>query len=533
MPNSSGPILKIDHMQMRYPRSHHWALDGLSLSVKAGERIALVGPSGSGKSSIAKTILQLLPSGSICKGELLLMGQDPRKLVPTKLRQFRSQAVGLIFQDPMTRLNPLMSIGEHLLDTLKGHQPKTSRKWRKDRAETLLARVKLDHARFSAYPHELSGGMRQRLAIALAIAHNPPLIIADEPTTSLDVVVADQIMSELTNLCDELNSALILISHDLSLTGRWCKNTAIIDHGQVIEQGTSSDLLRNPKSLLGKKLLHAARSLEGDISPPKPNRKIVLEVENLRCWHSQPGLPWHNNWLKTIDSVSFQLLEGECLGVVGTSGCGKSTLCRSLIGLSKIRGGRVILKGENLLNLKGNKLKKAQKSLQMVFQDPLACLNPKMTVKDAISDPILIHEQTTISLAYERSRELLAQVGLNPAEEFQNRLPRELSGGQQQRVAIARAIALKPKVLICDESISMLDAEIQSEILMLLRELQSNLGLAILFVTHDLKVAAGFCHKILVLDQGKVIEKGPANDLFNSPKTKITKLFSQTCPRLP
>ncbi len=518
---------------MRYPHSADWSLNGINLSIEGGERVAVVGPSGCGKSTLAKVILQLLPKGSICNGSLLVAEQDPRNLTKTNLRKLRGETVGLVFQDPMTRLNPLLSTGHHLLDTLKNHRPKSSRAWRYERSLELLKQIGISQKRFNAFPHELSGGMRQRLAIALAIALKPKLIIADEPTTSLDVVIANQIMAELSDLCDQLGSSLMLISHDLSIAGRWCNRMAIISQGKIIEDGKSMHLLTQPSSIIGQKLLSAAREREGGILFQKPYKKVLLEIENLRCWHSIGGNFWETEWQKAIDGVSFQLFTGECLGLVGRSGCGKSTLCRSLVGLNSIRGGQVKIQGRSLLDLKGKNLKDACKSIQMVFQDPFASLNPKMTIQEAISDPILIHNQLNKDQALQKSYDLLEQVGLKPAEKYLQRLPSELSGGQQQRVAIARALALKPKVLICDESVSMLDAYIQADILSLLRKLQIKLGLGILFVTHDLCIASGFCHRVIVLDKGKIVEQGPGNKLFNNPKTDITKSFVAASPKLP
>ena len=534
MPSSSGQILELNQLCMRYPRSTDWTLDGLNLSIKAGERLALVGPSGCGKSTLARVVLQLLPPGSICNGTLQLAGQDPRKLEQKQLRQLRGESVGLVFQDPMTRLNPLMTVGQHLLDTLKAHRRESSTSWRRQRAEELLEQVGIGVNRFRAYPHEFSGGMRQRLAIALAIALNPPLLIADEPTTSLDVAVAGQIMAELSNLCEELGSALLLISHDLAMAARWCERMAILDNGRMVEEGLSHELLTNPQSAIGNRLVNAARAREGGNTPDRPDATAVaMEINNLRCWHAMGGWPWAPTWLKAVDGVSFQLRAGESLGVVGASGCGKSTLCRALMGLTPIRGGQVHLQGQNLLSLQGQRLRQARQALQMVFQDPLACLNPQMTIGEAIADPLLIHGLASRAEAKQIGRRLLEQVGLNPAEVYQNRLPRELSGGQQQRVAIARALALKPKVLICDESVSMLDAEIQAEVLALLRQLQKQLGLAMVFITHDLSVASGFCHRVIVLDKGRIVEEGPGKQLLDKPQASITRTLVEACPRLP
>jgi peptide/nickel transport system ATP-binding protein len=531
---TSGPVLQLDQLMVRYPGSSADTLAGLSLSLSPGERLALVGPSGCGKSTVARAVLQLLPQGSACSGGLQLCGQDPRRLRRSALRQLRGEAVGLVFQDPMTRLNPLLSIGEHLADTLAQHRPSWKRHQVRLRAEMLLERVGIHADRFSSYPHEFSGGMRQRLAIALAMALEPALVIADEPTTSLDVAVAGQVMEELCRLCEEAGSALLLISHDLAMAGRWCQQIGVLEQGRLVEQAPATQLLTAPRSALAQRLVGAARAREGTPTPSEAaDTPPLLELEDLRCWHPLPGPPWQRRWYRAVDGVSLQLRQGETVGVVGASGCGKSSLCRALMGLAPVRGGAVRLQGQDLRRLRGEALRRARRRIQMVFQDPLACLNPVMTVVDAIADPLLIHGLATRAAARERARELLAAVGLTPAETFADRLPHQLSGGQQQRVAIARALVLQPQVLLCDESVSMLDAEIQAEVLQLLRGLQEQLGLGLIFVTHDLAVASGFCQRVIVLDGGHIVEQGPGDQLLAQPQAPITRTLVDACPRLP
>ena len=553
---TDGPapaILRLKQLLVHYPGTAVATLNGLDLVLQPGERLALVGPSGCGKSTVARAVLQLLPPGSRCEGGLELAGQDPRRLGQRDLRRLRGGAVGLVFQDPMTRLNPLMTIGEHLADTLSAHQGgATSAERRSDprsglfsrgplgqgrairrRAEALLARVGIGADRYASYPHEFSGGMRQRLAIALAMALQPPLVIADEPTTSLDVAVAGQVMAELTALCQESGSALLLISHDLALAGRWCDRIAVLDQGRLVEEAPAQELLTAPRSPLAQRLVAAARAREGQATPAPSQAPLLLEIDQLRCWHPLASLPWQQRWLKAVDGVSLQLHGGETVGLVGASGCGKSTLCRALIGLAPVRGGAVRLQGVDLLSLRGQPLRRARRRIQMVFQDPLACLNPLMPVGEAIADPLLIHGLASKPQARAKARELLAAVGLNPPEAFERRLPRQLSGGQQQRVAIARALVLEPQVLLCDESVSMLDAEVQTEVLALLRDLQSRLGLALIFVTHDLGVASGFCQRVIVLEGGRIVEEGPGDQLLAHPQAAITRSLVEACPRLP
>jgi peptide/nickel transport system ATP-binding protein len=280
-------------------------------------------------------------------------------------------------------------------------------------------------------------------------------------------------------------------------------------------------------------LVAKAREREGSESQAPAATPLLLEIEALRCWHPLPGLPWQRQWLKAVDGVSLRLQQGETIGLVGASGCGKSTLCRALMGLAPVRGGAVRLGGVDLQQLQGAALRRARRGMQMVFQDPLACLNPQMRVGEAIADPLLIHRLASRAQARARARDLLEAVGLSPAETFENRLPRQLSGGQQQRVAIARALILDPHLLICDESVSMLDAEVQADVLALLRGLQGRLGLGMLFVTHDLSVASGFCHRVIVLEGGQIVEEGPGARLLRAPQAAITRSLVEACPRLP
>ena len=521
----SALVLQLEDLVVAYPGSADPTLDGLTLSLQRGERLALVGPSGCGKSTVARAVLGLLPEGSRSQGRLELLGSDPRRLRRAALNRLRGEAVGLVFQDPMTRLNPLISIGDHLRDTLSAHGAQAAR------AEELLQRVGIGPERMNSYPHQFSGGMRQRVAIALAMALQPPLVIADEPTTSLDVAVAGQVMAELTALCQEAGSALLLITHDLAMAGRWCQRMAVMQDGRLLEEASASQVLLQPQQPLTQRLVAAARQREGGATPQAPATPVVLELHQLRCWHRLGGWPWQPQWLRSVDGISLRLHAGETLGIVGPSGCGKSTLCRALMGLNPVRGGEVMLQGRDLRRLQGQELRQARQRLQMVFQDPLACLNPAMTVIDAVADPLLIHGLASPGQAREQARTVLASVGLDAS--LAQRLPRQLSGGQQQRVAIARALVLQPAVLLCDESVSMLDAEVQAEVLQLLRQLQQQLGVAILFVTHDLGVASGFCHRVVVLDQGRIVEEGPGDVMLQAPAAAITRELVEACPRLP
>ena len=534
MNNSSKEVLKINKLNVIYSNSSTYVLNGLDLNMNRGDKLALVGSSGCGKSTIAKAVMQLLPDGSACHGEIFLNGKNVLKLDNISMQSIRGKEVGLIFQDPMSRLNPLMTIGDHLVDTFRAHENNSkSINYFVRKAKLLLEKVGIDPLRFNCFPHEFSGGMRQRVAIALAISLSPPLIIADEPTTSLDSIIANQIMRELSSLCDELGTALLLISHDLSMAYKWCNKIAILDGGQIIESGNIKEIVCHPQTYIAQRLVNSGRILEGSEREIIHKRTELLKVNRLRCWHKIGFWPFNSFWLKAVNEVTFSLFQGETLGIVGPSGCGKSTLCRALIGLLPIRGGSITFLGKNISMINRKDLKQFRKYIQIIFQDPCACLNPKMSVIDAIIDPILIHNLLSRSQAKEKARNLLTLVGLTPTETYEKRLPSQLSGGQQQRVVIARALALNPKILVCDESVSMLDAEIQAEVLELLRSLQEKLKLSMLFITHDLSVAAGFCHRVLVFEKGKIIEENSGQNMLDNPKKSLTKKMVEAIPRLP
>ena len=533
MNNSSKEVLKINKLKTIYSNSSTYVLNGLDLCMNRGDSLALVGSSGCGKSTVAKAVMQLLPNGSTCHGEIFLNGKNVLKLDKVSLQNVRGKEVGLIFQDPMSRLNPLMTIGDHLVDTFRAHYIDKSINDLVTRAKYLLEKVGINPKRFKSFPHEFSGGMRQRVAIALAIALSPPLIIADEPTTSLDTIIANQIMSELSSLCNEIGTALLLITHDLSMAYKWCNKMAILDCGQIIESGNIKDIVLNPKTDVAQRLVNSGRILEASEREIMDQSTELLKVNRLRCWHNTGFWPFNSSWVKAVNEVTFSLYKGETLGIVGPSGCGKSTLSRALTGLLPIRGGSIIFLGKNISTIDKKYLKQLRKFIQIIFQDPCACLNPKMSVIEAIIDPILIHNLLSQSQAREKARNLLAMVGLTPSETYEKRLPSQLSGGQLQRVVIARALALNPKVLICDESVSMLDAKIQAEVLELLRSLQEKLGVSVLFITHDLLVAAGFCHRVLVFDNGKIIEENSGVNMLENPKEYLTRKMVEACPRLP
>jgi len=539
----SDSLLSLQHLKVTYctafSSSITTAVDQVSLSLQAGERLGLVGESGCGKSTLGRAALRLL-SNAVIEGELTFQGESILKMSLPRLRKFRGEAVSLIFQDPMTRLNPLMTIGTHCLETLKAHRPQLSNQEAKQRAIAVLESVKIPANRWSQYPHEFSGGMRQRVAIALALLLEPKLIIADEPTTSLDVTVSAQILQELTRLCQENNVGLVLISHDLALVGEYCDRVAVMYQGKLVEQGNAEQVLSQPSHNYTKSLLKAALHLH---VPPKQSNRALPETPLLRVRNLVQHYTLEQNLIqqllrkdpaviKAVDGVSFDLFPGETLGLVGESGCGKSTLSRSILQLVSSTSGNVEFLGEELTDLSEREIRKLRRQMQMIFQDPLACLNPLMTVGKSIADPLLIHRLATPSEAKKQVEQLLEKVGLTPVQAYYHRYPQDLSGGQQQRVSIARSLITNPKLIICDEPVSMLDATVQTQVLELMQSLKREFHLTYLFITHDLSVARFLCNRIAVMHQGKIVELRETDALFNSPQHPYTKTLLNAAPQL-
>ncbi|HIK24655.1 MAG: ABC transporter ATP-binding protein [Thermosynechococcus sp. Uc] len=518
-------LLELRELRVAYPTTSSAAtfvVDGVSFCLAAGERFGLVGESGCGKSTIGKAVLQLLPPGSQVTGEITIQGQSLLGLTTSQLQRLRGEQIGLVFQDPMTRFNPLMSIYDHCDELLRSHGSALSRCQRRQRIVEVLDRVKIPANRLHQYPHELSGGMRQRVAIALALLLNPPLIIADEPTTALDVTVAAEILDELTRLCQEEQRGLLLISHDLALMAKYCDRLAVMHQGKIVEMGAARQVLQQPQHPYTQFLL-AASQLTSREPPPLDTAPELLQVHNLQRHYRFGAWLQPQITIRAVDGVNLTLRRGETLGLVGESGCGKSTLSRLILQLIPASAGEVVFLGRNLGQLPAAQLRTVRRDLQMIFQDPHACLNPKMTVGQNLLEPLLIHRLLEKEAAQERVREMLAQVELTPVEAYVHRYPHALSGGQRQRVAIARALITHPQVVICDEPVSMLDAHIQRQILALMQQLKEQLQLTYLFITHDLAVARSFCDRIAVMFAGKIVELAPTAELFAHPRHPYTQ----------
>ncbi|MBR8832393.1 MAG: Glutathione import ATP-binding protein GsiA [Chroococcopsis gigantea SAG 12.99] len=535
-------MLKIADLSIIYPAQsgEQPAVDGVSFGLDGGEKLGLVGESGCGKSTIGKAILGLLSPSTKIKGNILYEGRSTLDFTPFQWRKFRGEAVGLVFQDPMTRLNPLMTIGDHCLETLLAHQPHLSRRQAQETAGEVLEKVRIPPNRWGQYAHEFSGGMRQRVAMALALLLKPRLIIADEPTTSLDVTVAQEILRELTRLCNYEGMGLLLISHDLALIGEYCDRVAVMYRGKIVESGKAGDIFSRPSHEYTRSLLASAFHVQ--VRPEKlqlsPRASTVLTVKGLKQYYTLEGnfleqfLRQPKKVIKAVDDVSFHLYEGEIFGLVGESGCGKSTLSRTILGLIPPTEGEVEFSGSKLTGLTPRQMRSQRKLIQMIFQDPSASLNPLMTVGDSIADALLIHGLATPGEAHQKVKEMLERVGLWPVEEFYGRYPKQLSGGQQQRVGIARALITRPRLVICDEPVSMLDASIQSQVLDLMLQLKADFNLTYLFITHDLWLARYLCDRVAVMSGGKIVEMGNTTAIFDSPQHPYTQKLLQAAPML-
>ncbi|MEG4288340.1 ABC transporter ATP-binding protein [Microcoleus sp. C2C3] len=555
MTNDSS-LFSVENLRVAYPQRRGqsgWAVDGVSLTLQPGEKLGLVGESGCGKSTLGRAAMRLLPDSTLIEGRVGFAGESVFDMNASRLRRFRGEAVALIFQDPMTRLDPLMTVGEHCIETLQAHRPNLDRKQAKKRAIETLEAVKIPASRWSQFPHEFSGGMRQRVAIALALLLDPKLIVADEPTTSLDVTVAAQILQELTRLCASRGTAILLISHDLAMVAEYCDRIAVMYGGKVVETGPVENVFKQPQHEYTRSLLKAALHIQADSETGK-EKEGTGEQENYRL-KSQSNSPLltvtdlqqhyslesnlldqlfarNRQVIKAVDGVSLELERGEILGLVGESGCGKSTLSRTILQLITATGGKVEFQGIDITAAGRDAVRKHRREMQMIFQDPHACLNPMMTVGQSIADPLFIHKLANASEAKKQVIQMLERVGLTPGEDFFRRYPGELSGGQQQRVSIARALITRPQLIICDEPVSMLDASVQTQVLELMLELKQEFNLTYLFITHDLWVARFFCSRIAVMNAGKIVEIGTTRDIFTNPQHPYTQQLLQAAPLL-
>jgi microcin C transport system ATP-binding protein len=500
------------------------AVRNISFDIMKGETVALVGESGSGKSVTALSITRLLPypAASHPSGEIFFKGRDALTMSEVEMRQIRGRDIGMIFQEPMTSLNPLHIVGRQVGEVLKLHQG-MSETQAHARTQELLSKAGIPNPeeRMKSYPHQLSGGQRQRIMIAMALANNPDLLIADEPTTALDVTIQAQILALLKQLQADMNMAMLLITHDLGIVRKMADRVCVMRYGEIVERGTVEEIFADPQHEYTKHLI--ASEPKGSPPPARASAPVVMEAENLRVWYPvKRGLMKRTvDHVKAVDGLSLKLREGHTLGVVGESGSGKTTLGLALLRLIS-SDGQIAYIGQRLDNLKSKEMRPFRRHMQIVFQDPYGSLSPRLSVSQIIEEGLII-QNPKLDPDERRARvsKAMEEVGLDPAT--QDRYPHEFSGGQRQRIAIARAMVLEPKFVMLDEPTSALDVSVQAQIVDLLRDLQKKHQLAYLFISHDLKVVRALANEVIVMRDGKVVEEGSADQIFENPKTDYTR----------
>ncbi len=521
-----APLLEISDLSVAFKNggAELLAVDHVSFSIARGEVVALVGESGSGKSVTANSILKLLPypAASHPSGKILFKGRDLMTVSDDQLREVRGNDITMIFQEPMTSLNPLHDIERQIGEILHLHQ-NISHADAKKRIIELLEQVGIRDAqkRLGAFPHELSGGQRQRVMIAMALANRPELLIADEPTTALDVTVQAQILTLLKELKDQHKMSMLFITHDLGIVRKFADRVCVMTKGRIVEQGPVEEIFSNPQNDYTKHLLAAEPRGEPPLSDP--TRPVVIKAEDLKVWFPiRTGfLRKVTDYVKAVDGIDLQLRAGQTLGIVGESGSGKTTLGLALTRLISSKG-RIAFVGRDIAGFSFSQMRPLRKEMQIVFQDPYGSLSPRMTIADIVAEGLGIHAPT-LSLR-ERDHEVanvLEEVGLDPAT--RHRYPHEFSGGQRQRIAIARAMVLKPRFVMLDEPTSALDMSVQAQVVDLLRDLQARHELAYLFISHDLRVVRALANEIIVMRAGKVVEQGPSRQIFAEPSQDYTK----------
>ena len=504
----------------------HVAAENVSFCVNSNSITAIIGESGSGKSVTCYAILGLLPkpAGQLDSGEAKFLGRDLLAMPESDLQKIRGSEIAMIFQDPMTCLNPYMRIGKQLMEPLLIHA-KTNARIAKIQAIEILDEVGIKNPSqaMEAYPFELSGGMRQRVMIAMALINSPKLLIADEPTTALDVTIQAQILALIKSLQRKRDIGVLLVSHDLAVVADIADEIVVMQNGQIVESGEPNSIFNNPKHSYTKKLINAIPKGKSDTLIQ--SRETLVEIKNLKTWFYRES---NQEPIRAVDDVSLRIEKGEVLGLVGESGSGKSTLGRSILRLVAITGGKVLFDGTDLSKLKKNDLKVFRKRMQMIFQDPYASLNPRMTVFDILAEPLLLHGNVEKRDLARSVKRLMEDVGLKWA--FAKKYPHEFSGGQRQRVAIGRALATKPEFIVADEPVSALDVTIQAQILDLLKALKDEHNLTMLFVSHDLAVVRQIADRVAVLHQGEIVESGQTHEVFEQPKEEYTRELIASIP---
>jgi peptide/nickel transport system ATP-binding protein len=540
-----APVLSVRGLDVdaRTPEGRKPVLQDVSFNLTGGETLCIAGESGSGKSVTSLSIMGLLPKASlrVASGSILLGDRDLARLSDRAMRSVRGGDIAMIFQEPMTSLNPVISIGTQLVEAIREHQGR-------DNAEAVALQM-LDAVhiteparRMKQFPHELSGGMRQRVMIAMALSCRPKVLIADEPTTALDVTVQAQILKLMRELKREFETSIILITHDMGVVAEMADRVVIMQNGRIVEQGTAVDIFKRPSQAYTQQLLAAVPRLgshAGTDGPPRvtasmdggyqPDRSPVLNVSNLNVSYGSKasrlfkGKPPVN----AVSDVSFDILPGETLGLVGESGSGKSTTGKAVLGLIPFTG-NVLIDGRDIGALSQREMQPVRRTAQMIFQDPYASLDPRMAVGPAVAEPMVIHGIANKGERQDRVSELLRRVGLTP--DAATRYPHEFSGGQRQRICIARALALKPKLIVADESVAALDVSVRARVLDLLLELQETMGLSYLFISHDMAVVERMSHKVAVMRSGSIVETGTRRQIFEDPQNEYTRALMAAVP---
>ncbi|WP_016954036.1 ABC transporter ATP-binding protein [Catenovulum agarivorans] len=553
-------LLKVTDLHVKFttPEGTVTAVNNLSFSINQGETLGIVGESGSGKSQTAFALMGLQPANAIVTGSALFGEQQLLNLDEHSLNQIRSKQISMIFQDPMTSLNPYMKIGEQLIEVLRLHKG-LSKQQAYNEALAMLDAVKIPHAkqRMGQYPHEFSGGMCQRVMIAMALLCKPKLLIADEPSTALDVTVQAKIMQLLRELQNEFNTAIIMITHDLGVVAGICQNVLVMNNGEMQEYASADDIFYRAQHPYTQRLLQAVPRLDKklaslptltehattasqhaslDVTAAKKQHdhsSVLLDVQDIKVHFSiaaKNALPWSKaETLKAVDGISFQVNAGETLGIVGESGSGKSTLARAIIGLIKPTAGKVIWQGQDVTQFDKQAWRAERQNIQMIFQDPLGSLNPRMTVGEIVAEPLkTYYPELTRSQRKQKVQTMMNKVGLKP--DLINRYPHEFSGGQCQRIGIARALILEPKLIVCDEPVSALDVSIQAQVINLLKQLQQELGISLIFIAHDLAVVKHISDRVLVMYKGNKVELEDAEQLYAAPQHDYTKALLSAVP---
>ncbi|MGH3383407.1 MAG: dipeptide ABC transporter ATP-binding protein [Nocardioidaceae bacterium] len=538
--SADDAVLDVRDLRVRFGDTT--PVNGVSFTLGRGERMGIVGESGSGKSLTALSIMRLAHQATV-SGQVLLQGQDLLPLPPRQMQKIRGSRVAMVYQDPMSSLNPVRTIGHQLVEAIRLHSD-ASRATARRRALDMLGEVGVPQPqeRFSQYPHEFSGGMRQRVMIAMAMSSGPEVLLADEPTTALDVTTQSLIIDLLDRLADDHGTGVVLITHDLGVAAGFCDTVNVMRHGEFVETAPATRLYRSPAHPYTRTLLGSVVDLTIDVdrpirtqdrppappaTPPAPldaDAAPLVRVEHVVKSY-RLGLGEH---VRAVDDASFEIRRGQTFGLVGESGSGKSTVSRAVLALTPLDAGTVSFDGRDLSTVAGPVLRRLRRRMQMVFQDPYAALNRRRTVAEIVTAPLRAHQIGDRASRRQTVDETLELVGLGP--ELRNRLPRSMSGGQCQRVAIARALVLNPDFLVLDESVSSLDVSIQAQVLNLLRDLQTRLGLTYLFISHDLAVVRYMAHHVAVMRRGVIVEQGDRDELFASPEHPYTHSLMAAIP---